>query len=371
LTRYRKTAPKPSIPEAPAVSIIVGKKDKDKTFLWMPDSKGNLVKKEASTVKKSFAKLSADAQIALTEYLIRVQNKVPTDAARRTLFNAIVDGAVASYKEGKKETPWQILGVMTQNAPDLANQQISYTQYDKITADALLNQIADSLGFNVDLITDDDRADFLKKINEQAQTGGKVVTRQVSGGGVETITTPAVFNAKEFAQNYLWTKVNLGDPTTIPTAVINQASGIQKLLKDNGLELSDLEVNQLGLDISRGTKSVEELQKDFAEMAARNYPQLADRLRATPGLTVRQAVSPIIGTIAKAWEVDPNTIDINDPMIDQLIRPDGIVGKQAPKTNYDAYLWAVNQPQYESTSDAISKAQQAALGLAKAMGWGV
>lgn len=367
MTRYRKT----NVPEPGPVTIVLGKKDEEKTFLWMPDKDGKLVRKEASTVKKSFAKLSADAQIALTEYLIRVQNKVPTDAARRTLFNAVVDGAVAAYKEGKQETPWQILGIMTQNAPDLSNQGVNYTEYDKFTADALLNQIAESIGFNTDLITEDDRADFLKKINEQARAGGKQVTRRVSGGGVETVTTPAVFNAKEFAQSYLWTKVNLGDPTTIPTSVINQASGIQKLLKDNGLELSDLEVSQLGLDISRGTKSVEDLQKEFAEMAARNYPQLADRLRATPGLTVRQAVSPIIGTIAKAWEVDPNTIDINDPMIDQLIRPDGIVGKQAPKTNYDAYQWAVNQPQYESTSDAISKAQQAALGLAKAMGWGV
>jgi hypothetical protein len=367
LTRYRKT----SLPPPPEVTVDFGGKGKEKTYLWMPDKEGNLVRKEASTVKKSFAKLSADAQIALTEYLIRVQNKVPTDAARRTLFNAIVDGAVASYKEGKKDTPWQILGIMTQNAPDLANQQVSYTQYDRVTADALLNQISESIGFNVDLLTEEDRADFLKKINEQAQAGGKQVTRQVSGGGVETITTPAVFNAKDFAQNYIWAKVNLGDPTTIPTAVINQASGIQKLLKDNGIDLSDLEVNQLSLDLSTGEKDLQAIQKDFAEMAARNYPQLAERLRATPGLTVRQAVSPIINTIAKTWNVDPNTIDISDPRIDQLIRPDGIVGKEPPKTNYDAQLWAVNQAEYESTPEAISKAQEAALGLAKAMGWGV
>lgn len=378
MTRYRKTPaqggqttnitdlPTPELPTFPTK----GSKG-EKTYLWMPDKDGNLVKKEASTVKRSFAKLSAQAQIALTEYLIRVQNKVPTDASRRTLFNSIVDGAVASYKEGKKQTPWDVLGIMTQNAPDLANQQVNYTGYDKFTADAFLNQIADSIGFDLELLTDEDRADFLAKINEAAKAGGKTVTRQVSGGGVETVTTPAVFNAKEFAQNYLWSKVNLGDPKTLPVSVINQASAIRDLLKDNGLDLSDLEVSKIALDLSSGKKGIDALQQEFADMASRNYPQLAERLKATPGLTVRQAVSPIISTIAKAWEVDPSTIDINDPMIDQLIRPDGIIGKQAPKTNYDAYQWAVSQPQYESTTAAIGKAQEAALGLARAMGWGV
>lgn len=368
MTRYRKTPATP--PPPPSIEFKFEPKG-EKIYLWVPGKDGNLVKKEASTVKKSFAKLSAEAQIALTEYLIRVQNKVPTDAARRTLFNSIVDGAVASYKEGKKETPWDILNILTQNAPDIANQNVNYTEYDKFTADAFLNQIADSIGFDPTLLTEEDRADFLKKINEQAKAGGKQVTRQVTGGGVETVTTPAVFNAKEFAQNYLWSKVNLGDPKTLPTSVINQASAIRDLLKDNGIELSDLEVSQLGLELSSGKKDIKSVQEDFANMAARNYPQLAERLKATPGLTVRQAVSPILSTIAKAWEVDPSTLDITDPRIDQLIRPDGILGKQPPKTNYDAYQWAVNQPQYESTSTAIKSAQEAALGLARAMGWGV
>ena len=367
MTRYRKT---PATPPPPTIEFKFEPKG-EKTYLWVPDAEGNLVRKEASTVKKGFAKLSAEAQIALTEYLIRVQNKVPTDAARRTLFNSLVDGAVASYKEGKKQTPWDVLGIMTQNAPELGNQNVNYTNYDKFTADAFLNQIAESVGFDTTLLTEEDRADFLAKINEQAKAGGKQVTREVSGGGVETVTTPAVFNAKNFAQDYLWSKVNLGDQKTIPASVIAQASKIRDLLKDNGLELSDLEVSKIGLELSSGKKTLESVQQEFADMASKLYPQLAERLKATPGLTVRQAVSPIISTIAKAWEVDPSTIDINDPMIDQLIRPDGIVGKQAPKTNYDAYQWAVSQPQYESTSAAISKAQEAALGLAKAMGWGV
>jgi hypothetical protein len=368
LTRYRKTN---LPPPPPTVDLSAVGRKQEKTFLWMPDAEGNLVKKEASTVKKSFAKLSESAQIALTEYLIRVQNKVPTDAARRSLFNSIVDGAVAAYKEGKKQTPWDVLGILKENAPALDNQTVNYVQYDRITADALLNQIAESIGFNAELLTDDDRNDFLAKINEQAKAGGKTVTREVTGGGVETITTPAVFNAKDFAQNYIWAKVNLQDPTTLPSSVINQISSINDILNDNGIQLSEPEVAQISLDISSGKKSLDTIKAEFSDMAGRMYPQLAERLKATPGLTVRQAVSPLLNNIAKAWEVDVRTLDINDPRIDQLIRPDGIVGKEPPKTNYDVYQWAVNQPEYESTTDAISKAQQSALSLAKAMGFGV
>lgn len=379
MTRYRKTprneGPAPTTVQdlpTPEIPVIPTRgSGGEKTFLWMPDKDGNLVKKEASTVKRSFAKLSAQAQIALTEYLIRVQNKVPTDAARRTLFNSIVDGAVASYKEGKKQTPWDVLTILIQNSPDISNQTLSYTKYDRVTSDALLNQISESIGFNTELLTDEDRNDFLAKINEQARAGGKTVTREVTGAGVESITEPAIFDAKAFATNYIWAKVNLQDPTTLPSSVINQISDINNILSANGVQLSEPEVAQLSFDISTGKKSVDDVRQQFTDMATRMYPQLAERLQATPGLTVRQAVSPILNNIAKAWEVDVNTLDINDPRIDQLIRPDGIVGKEPPKTSYDVYQWAVNQPEYESTNDAINKAQQSALSLAKAMGFGV
>lgn len=381
MTRYRKTPSqsgaqdplKPSDLPEPSLDITISPKGSkgSKSFLWMPDKEGNLVKAEASTVKKSFAKLSAQAQVALTEYLIRYQNRVPTESARKTVFNSIVDGAVAAYKEGKKQTPWDILAIQMKNAPSIANQSINIVQYDRVTSDALLNQIADSIGFDTDLITEEDRTAFLNDINAAAQAGGKEVKRQVTGGGIETITTPAVFNAKDFANNFLWAKVNIGEPSSLPTKVIEQMSTIRKAIEDNGLQLSDPEVRKISLDVASGKKSTADIQKEFSTMAAKIYPQLAERLNATPGLTVRQAVSPILNTIAKTWEMDVNTLDLNDPMVDQLIRPDGVLGKQAPKTNYDAYMFAVNHPNYEKTEDAINKARQAALGLASAMGWGV
>ena len=81
-------------PAGPVIVITAKTSGKVKTYIWMPDKNGNLIKAEASIIKKSFSILPVASQIALTEYLLVIQNKQPTDAARQTLWNEIVDGAV-------------------------------------------------------------------------------------------------------------------------------------------------------------------------------------------------------------------------------------------------------------------------------------
>ncbi len=61
-------------PPAPGGTIVVPPKadKKEKVYIWMPDAKGNLIKADASIIKKSFAKLPLNSQIALSEYLLGV-----------------------------------------------------------------------------------------------------------------------------------------------------------------------------------------------------------------------------------------------------------------------------------------------------------
>jgi hypothetical protein len=338
----------------------------------MPDKNGVLVKKDSAFVKKNFAKLSASAQNALAEYVIGVQNRQPTDAARKTVYNSIIDAAVAAYKEGKKQTPWDVLEVQLANTPPILNKSIAYTNYDKFSTDALLRKMAKDLGFPPAAITDADLSDFFSKVTESTKAGAKQ-TQVIIGpdGTQETITTPAQFDINTFAQNYLWSKVNLGDAKSLPTSVINQANALRNILKDNGLQLSDKEVTKYSYDIAKGDKTIADLQRDFSEMAAKLYPLYADRLRATPGLTVREAASSILNPIAAAWEIDPNELDITDPNIDQFIRPDGVIGKAQPKSAAEVSMWAMNHPNREKTKAEISRAQDAAVQFARVMGFGV
>jgi hypothetical protein len=69
--------------------------------------------------------------------------------------------------------------------------------------------------------------------------------------------------------------------------------------------------------------------------------------------------------------MDVNSIDINDPFIDSLIRPDGIIGKAPSKSIGEAARAAMNHPNFDKTTKAINTANSAAAEFARALGWGI
>jgi hypothetical protein len=359
----------------PPPTIVVPKKETKGpkiTYIWMPDKKGNLVKADASVVKKSFAKLPGSAQVALTQYLLTIANKQPTDTARQALWNDIVDGAIASFKEGKKESPWDVLNVLTKNSPAVTGESITYTAYDNITSEALLNQIAENIGFDVTQLSDVDKTEFFNKLNTEAKASGKSTTRKAASGGTETIITPSLFNAKDFTESFLWAKVNLGDTTKLPSSAITQIASIKSILKDNGIsDLSQKEINALGIALASGKQTIDALKKDLGAKAAVRYPLFAKRLQDTPGLTVKDIVEPYITQMAKYWEIDPNTVDLDNPDLDKFVRPDGTAGNVQMGALSDWVTYLKNHPNSEKASWAKELGRDSAVGVARAMGFGV
>lgn len=341
----------------------------------MPDKNGNLVKKDSAVVKRTFSKLSEKAQAALAQYIITVQNRQPTDAARKTLFNNIIDGAVASYKEGKKQTPWDVLQIQLDNAPKQSGATYTYTDYDKITSDAILESVGQSLGFSeggFGQFGEQDKADFFTKLKEAAKAGAKVRETVINADGSTSIVErPGLFDAKKFAENYLWAKVNLGDAKSIPTSVLDKVGSLNSILKANGLELSEKEVTNYALQLAKGETTLEKLQGQFNAKAAELYPLFADRLKANPSLTVMDLAQPFISRMVKYWEVDPSTIDLNNPDLDKFLRPDGTAGKVPMGTFADFDTYLKFHPNSEKASWKIQGARDLATGLASAMGFGV
>jgi hypothetical protein len=362
------TAPKPPV-------IVVPKKETKGpkiTYIWMPDAKGNLVKADASVVKKSFAKLPGSAQVALTQYLLTIANKQPTDAARQSLWNDIVDGAVAAFKEGKKQSPWDVLNVLTKNSPAMTGETVTYTEYDTITSEALLNQIAKNIGFDVTQLTAADKTDFFNKLNTEAKASGKSTTRRAATGGMETVITPSLFNAKDFTESFLWAKVNFADTTKLPSSVITQISGIKSLLRANGItDLSTKEINAFAIALASGQKTIDSFKTDLASKAAKQYPLFNKRLTDTPGLTVMDIVEPYITQMAKWWEIDPSSVDLSNPDLDKFVRPDGTAGNVAMGSISDWITYLKNHPNSEKATWAKEAARDGAVGVARAMGFGV
>ena len=358
------------VPGGGTIVVPVKADKKEITYIWMPDGKGNLVKADASTVKKSFSKLPLESQIALSEYLLGVSNRQPTDSARQNLWADIVDGAVASFKEGKKQSPWDILQVMTENSPMMQGVTTNIIEYDGINANALLNKIANQIGFDLSLITSEDRVDFLKKVNQEASSG-KTIQRKATTGGYETITTPSLFDPKTFTESFLWAKVNLGETKNIPSAAIKQISNVSTLLKAYGINnLSSKEINALGVEVASGTKTLDDLKLEFSEKAQKLYPAYADRLKTTPTLTMSDIAEPIISTLSKVWEMDAGSFDLTDPNVARFLNPD-VTGKSPAPSITDVYNFALNHPNREKTKAANEEARSAATAFARAAGFGL
>lgn len=372
-TAPERSSSSANVPAGP--TIVIPKKETKGpkiTYIWMPDAKGNLVKADASVVKKSFAKLPGSAQVALTQYLLTIANKQPTDAARQALWNDIVDGAIASFKEGKKQSPWDVLNVLTKNSPAVTGESITYTAYDDITAEALLNKIADDIGFDINALTTADKKEFFNKLNTEAKSSGKTTTRKAASGGMETVVTPSLFNAKDFTESFLWAKVNLGDTTKLPSKAITQISSIKSILRDNGIsDLSQKEINALGVALASGKQTIDTLKKDLGAKAAARYPLFAKRLQDTPGLTVMDVVEPYVKQMAKYWEIDPSTIDLDNPDLDKFVRPDGTAGNVPMGSLSDWVDYLKNHPNSEKASWSKDLARDSAVGIARAMGFGV
>lgn len=359
-------------PAGPVIVIPTKTSGKVKTYIWMPDKNGNLIKAEALTVKKSFSILPISAQIALTKYLLVIQNKQPTDAARQTLWNDIVDGAVAAFKQGKKQSPWDVLNILTENSPAMTGESVTYTDYDAITSEALLNQVAETIGFDVTQLTAVDKTEFFNKLNTEAKASGKSTTRRAASGGMETVITPSLFNAKDFTESFLWAKVNFNDTTNLPSSAIAKISSINALLKANGIsDYSKKEIDAFGIALASGTKTVDEFKSEFAAKAAKQYPLFNKRLTDTPGLTVMDIVEPYVTQMAKWWEIDPSSVDLSNPDLDKFVRPDGTAGnvQMGPMSDWITYL--KNHPNSEKATWAKEAARDGAVGVARAMGFGV
>ena len=361
-------------PPAPPVINVPSKESKKQiSYIWMPDKNGNLVKADAAKVKKAFTTLPQAAVLALQEYLISVENKVsPTRAQRQTLWNSIVDGAIAAFKDGKKQSPWDVLSTLTKNAPDVTGTTISYTEYDELTSNALLNKISQSLGYDPNLFTDEDRKDFFTKLQEEAKLGGKTVTRRAKEGGVEQVTTPSLFDAKAFTESYIWSKATLGDAKNLPTKALTAIQNVRTLLKAYGItNLSDKEISNYGVNIASGGLDLNKFKMDLSTQAQKYYPALAKRLAANPDLTVADIANPIVTILAKTWEMDPSLFDLDNPDVDRFLRPDGVKGVAEIPTTAQIYEWAINHENFEKTTKAKGMAMEGAIGVGRAMGFGV
>ena len=224
---------------------------------------------------------------------------------------------------------------------------------------------------------------YNKAANAQLETVVKTARSQIKPGATEAdaqktiqsiISTsfPNFFDPKQFTKDYIWGKVNFADVKNLGAKSLVALTEARSIVKAFNLSsVSEAEVQAAAKKIAMGDLTLEEYKAQLTQQAKIEYPQLAARFDSTPGATTRQLYSPILKAIADAWEVDPESLDLNDPFIDKLIRPDGVVGKVPPASVGEAAMAAMNDKRFDGTLKAIDNARDSATAFSRALGWGI
>jgi hypothetical protein len=120
------------------------------------------------------------------------------------------------------------------------------------------------------------------------------------------------------------------DATTLKTQVVEVGritgeggtalQAIDKLKSEayaNGITYNDGWFETAAKDVLVGTGTMEGWSKQIKDAAKSKYASLSDQLDA--GLTVRDIASPYIQELASTFEVDQNTVGLEDPMMQRAL----------------------------------------------------
>lgn len=249
----------------------------------------------------------------------------------------------------------------------------------------LLQSIAEDIQFTGKFSKEDIAAfaaSYNKKANEQLDTVVREARETIKSGktgdvnetikNIITTKYPSFFDPKTFTRDYIWSKVNFADEKALGAKALDALTEARNIAKAFNLStVSEIEIQDAAKQIASGKISAANYKTQLAAKAAVEYPQYAERLKTTPNATVRDLVNPVLKAIADAWEVDVNSIDLNDPFVDKLIRPDGTIGKLTPASVGEARQAAMLHPNRDKTQGGIKDATTAATELARALGFGI
>lgn len=135
---------------------------------------------------------------------------------------------------------------------------------------------------------------------------------------------------------------------------------------EQGVRLSDDWVrNQVKLSVG-GQKTFEDALRRVDEMAASAFPHLADRLRS--GETLSDIADPYKQTMAQLLELNPESINLRDPMLRGALAKKDAKGQTVMTTLYDFEQEVRNDKRWLKTNNAQDAAMATTNRVLKDMG---
>jgi hypothetical protein len=284
-----------------------------------------------------------------------------------------------------------LASLMSQGAdgPTSTSQSGTQTSVTRLTynsAKALLETAMAEAGFAGKLSADDIK-NFMEKFKtaqdkqiEKIVTTAKTkivpgATPEATKKIVESVAReefPSFFKPTDFAKDFIFTKIDFKNEGTLGAKQLDALAKVRGLAdKFQLLGVSDADMRVAAKQIAMGKKTIEDYTVELQQIAKKEYPQFAERFTLDPTLTISDIANPVVKLLAKTWQKTEKEIKMDNPLVMSYLNYAGPDGKGKQPSYYDLLLKAKNDPQYELTEEANENARDAAVGLARAFGFGV
>jgi hypothetical protein len=277
-------------------------------------------------------------------------------------------------------------GLSGSTSPSSTSSKSTASSITKLTynsAKAMLEQAAQEAGYPK-TFTDAEINDYIKKFNDkQSEQIAKVVdiAKKKTTPGTDSSSLveqtmreeyPSFFKPTDFAKDFIWSKVNFKDQSTLGAKAIGTLAAIRGMVDSfHIVGLNDKDVEALALAVAKGDKTLPEATVQVQQQAIKEYPQFAARFAKDPTLTTSDIASPVIDTLANLWEVDKSEIKWDNPLVMKWMNGAKADGNGDIPTKYEILLAGKKHPKYQETQAANQDARSAATALGSALGFGV
>lgn len=133
-----------------------------------------------------------------------------------------------------------------------------------------------------------------------------------------------------------------------------------------GVDMNQQSIKNFAQLMVKGVSTPQDFQNFINQQAASAYPAFAQQIQA--GQTMKNIANPYIQSMAQSFEIDPNTISLNDPTIKAGLNGVDENGKPTGKNLVDFQDSLRGDPRWASTQQAQDKTMQIGNQVLKSMG---
>ena len=326
-----------AIPPTIDLSGIAPKSSTPKTLAW--DGKKAIL---ATNVKKSFANLTAPQLKELTDYAVYIGKKA-SDA--KAIWNQLVDASTASYAQGVKSSPFDVLNTNRANIPAGTFSQAPTTYYQNDytdVADSLVRAAFTKVFNRVPTSAELSAPSPMKDANGNALTWADALLNAANDpanqqtqsyetgadGKIRKVITKNAFSPSTWLETNMTNAYADAIKSGQATAQASIADQYNKLGSEFGIKTVDPTTMQPTgtalVDLAAleaGTKTIDQIKKEWSGAALASMPHLAPALNA--GLSPAQVADSAITKFATMTGKNKALVTVDNPFIQAYLKGDG------------------------------------------------